>query len=261
MSKSDVSETGRGTLGGVHAGLVFLAPLAAAGAGDAAGAPHPGHTPLEPPSSVLNTVFSAIKNAFSTVAAPASFAPSAPGLIEEPYSNQPPPPLQPAPEFKPMAWDSPAFNSYGEPATVDAYSNYDPSNPHPPFNYATAKHSIAPTHKTGLTPEKIQKINFNLEKLNHYMNQQARSSEDLPKFNGLEAYRQMLEKGPLLPTPVVTDNEIGVLPAELLPDLDISSTSSTSTSTTTERPNKTTVAETRRKDYKYFLRGNRIILV
>lgn len=248
----------------MHAGLVFLTPLA--DHGETLETAHSGHTPLEPPPSVLHTVFSAIKNAFSTVpaqtyTAPAHTAPSGPGLLEEPYSHQPPPPPQTVPEFKPMAWDQPAVNSYGEPAAVDTFSNYDPRNPSPPFDYEAAKHSIAPTYKSGLTPEKIQKINFNIQKLNNYMNQQARSSEALPNFNGLEAYQELLKKGPLLPTPVVTDNEIGVLPAELLPDLDtVTTTTTSSTTTTTERPQSTTI-ETRRKDYKYFLRGNRIVLV
>lgn len=280
-------------MNGVHAGLVFLAPLGETPS-ETLETAHSGHTPLDPPPSILHTVYSAIKNVFNGPVpsvehvspvehtAPATHteysgytAPAAPtgpsgpsNIVDVPYSHQPPPPPQPVPQFKPMAWG--AVDSYGQPAAADTFPDFEPRHPHPSFDYAAVKKSaptIYPTHKTGLTADKVQKINFNLNKLRHYMNHQQRSSEVLPQFNGLEAYREMLSKGPLLPTPVVTDNEIGVLPAELLPDPDTTSsttstttsTTSTTTTTTTETP-KTTV-ETRRKDVKYFLRGNKIIQV
>lgn len=280
-------ETGRGKLNGLHAGLVFLAPL-----GDTPSetleTAHSGHTPLDPPPSILHSVYSAIKHVFNgppptspghtapAQTAPATYAaytgytapaaptgPSGPAHIEEPYSHQPPPPPQPVPQFKPMepmSWG--AVNSYGQPAADETFPDYDPRHPHPSFHHSPVKKSaptVYPTHKTGLTADKLQKISFNLNKLNDHINHQQRSSEILPQFNGLDAYREMLKKGPFLPTPVVTDNEIGVLPAELLPDLDTTASTTTTTTSTTETP-KTTV-ETRRKDVKYFLRGNTIVQV
>lgn len=271
----------------MHAGLVFLAPL---GQSEILETAHSGHTPLEPPSSILHSVYSAIKNVFNgpvptdvghtapaAHTAPASLTayaghtapaaptgPSAPAHIEEPYSYQPPPPPQPIPHFKPMSWG--AVDSYGQPAAAETFSDFEPQHSHQSFEYASAKKSavptVYPTHKTGLTAEKLQKINFNLNKLKNQMNLQQRSSEILPQFNGLDAYREMLKKGLFIPTPVVTDNEIGVLPAELLPDPDTttSTTTTTTTTTTTEKP-KTTTVETRRKDVKFFLRGNKIIQV
>ncbi|KOB65808.1 Uncharacterized protein OBRU01_17118 [Operophtera brumata] len=240
----------RGKLSGVHAGLVFLAPLGE-NPSETLETAHSGHTPLEPPSSILHSVYSAIKNVF-TGPVPSDV---------EPYSYQPPPPPQPFPQFKPMAWG--AVDSYGQPAAVETFPDFEPRHPHESFNYASAKKSavptVYPTHKTGLTADKLQKINYNLNKLKNYMNHQQRSSEILPQFNGLDVYREMLKKGTFIPTPVVTDNEIGVLPAELLPDLD-TTTSTTTTTTTTEKP-KTTTVETRRKDVKFYLRGNKIIQV
>lgn len=244
---------------------MILTPL-----GDAAPSeshPHSGHTVLEPPPSILNTVYSAIKNAFAS-----------PPAITEEATYQPPPPPPPIPSFKPMTWG--AVNSYGEPAAIDAYPDYDPRNPHPPFDYASSKLSVVPPKrqhhhiKQGLTSDKIQKISHNLGKLAAYMNENVqRSSEDLPKFTGLDAYREMMEKHmiPLLPTPVVTDNEIGVLPADLLPtDLlpndilptDPMTTTTTTTTTSTEKPATTTENEQKRerKDVKYYLRGNKIIV-
>ncbi|CAH2071817.1 unnamed protein product, partial [Iphiclides podalirius] len=241
---------GRGKLSGVHAGLVILTPL-----GDTtAGGSHqtPGHTPLEPPPSILNTVYTAVKDVFS---------PPTPHAVESTSHQLSAPP--PVPEFKPMSWG--AVNSYGEPAALDTYPDYDPRNPHPPFDYATSKHSVVPTlhKKEGLTPAKIQKINRNLSKLAAYMNNNVqRSLDDAPQFNH-ERFEEMLKTGrAFLPTPN-SDNEIGVLPAELLPDLD--STTAPATTTTTTPPTTTTDAtETntnRRQDVKYFLRGNKIVLV
>ncbi|XP_047526279.1 uncharacterized protein LOC125063739 isoform X1 [Pieris napi] len=233
---------GRGKLSGVHAGLVILAPVGDASTGES----HPGYTPLEPPPSILNSVYSAIKGAFS------SAAPS----YESHLTHQEPPLPQPIPSFRPMSWG--AVDSYGEPAMVETYSDYDPRTPHS-YNYASSKKSvIPPIHKKGLTPEKIQKINKNLDKVTALINEHQRSAEVVPKFN--EQYAEMVRKGqiPFLPTPVVSDNEIGVLPAELLPDED----PMTSTSTTTISPNKTDSNSVRRKkDTKYILRGNKIVEV
>ncbi|XP_013200318.2 uncharacterized protein LOC106142916 [Amyelois transitella] len=254
---------GRGKLNGLHAGVLLLTPLGEASPSETHQATV-SHTPLEPPPSIIHSVYSAIKNAFSS----ASPEYAAEDLTA---SHQPPPPPQPVPPFKPMSWG--AVNSYGEPAMPDAYSDYDPRHPHPPFDYAASKKSIVPTahavHK-GLTPEKIQKINRNLNKLAAYMNENIqRSSEDLPTFTGLEKYKDMLKKGqvPLFPTPVVTDNEIGVLPAEFLSSDPTTATSTTTTTTsttttTTEKPVTTTEENSnRRKDAKYILRGNRIVQV
>ncbi|CAH1646951.1 unnamed protein product [Spodoptera littoralis] len=296
---------GRGKLNGVHAGLVILTPL-----GDVAPSEtldtahtehsgHTGHTPLDPPPSILHTVYSAIKNAFTSTAAtltepsygapsyaPASepsygapsYAPAYPNSYGEdpiapaaPVAYQPPPPPQPIPSFKPMSWG--AVNSYGQPAAPDSYIDYDPRTPtHGYMDYATPKRSVAPTvKKQGLTPEKIQKITTNLKKVTAYINnsQQKRSSEEF-KLTDLEAYREMLTKGeiPFLPTPVVSDNEIGVLPAEILDPLpSVATTTSTTTtttipttSTTTAKP-QTSTEQTRRQDVKYYLRGNKIVQV
>lgn len=254
-------ETGRGKLNGVHAGVLLLTPLGDPSTSETHETPTIGHTPLEPPPSVLHTVYSAIKNVFTPVAP--EYAPADASL-----TNQPPPPPQPIPPFKPMTWG--AVNSYGEPAMADAYSDYDPRNPHPPFDYAASKKSAAPapqpTIHRGLTPDKIQKISHNLNKLAVYMNENIhRSSEDLPTFTGLANYKEMIKKGqvPLFPTPVVTDNEIGVLPADLLPsDPSTSSTTTTTTTTTTTvKPNTTESGNNRRKDAKYILRGNKIVEV
>lgn len=227
-----------------------------------------GHTPLEPPPSILHTVYSAIKNVF-TPAAPAHVEDTyAPSPNHDYLSHQPPPPPQPVPPFKPMTWD--AVNSYGEPAMVDAYPDYDPRHPQQPFSYASSKLAHVPSYKTGLTPEKVQKISHNLKKLANYMNENIqRSSEILPTFSGLENYQAMLKKGqvPLFPTPVVSDNEIGVLPADFLPDpltTTSSTTTSTTTTTTTEKPTTTAKTESetnRRKDVKFILRGNKIVQV
>ncbi|KAH9643310.1 hypothetical protein HF086_012980 [Spodoptera exigua] len=285
-----MKNTGRGKLNGVHAGLVILTPL-----GDVAPSEtldtahsehsgHTGHTPLDPPPSILHTVYSAIKNAFSSTAstltepsygAP-SYAPAYPTSYAEdpiapaaPVAYQPPPPPQPIPSFKPMSWG--AVNSYGQPAAPDSYIDYDPRTPaHGYVDYATPKRSVAPTVKKGLTPEKIQKITTNLKKVTAYINnQQKRSSEEF-KLTDLEAYREMLAKGeiPFLPTPVVSDNEIGVLPAEVLDPLpSVATTTSTTTSTTisttsttTAKP-QTSTEQTRRQDFKYYLRGNKIVQV
>ncbi|KAM3961007.1 uncharacterized protein ACR2FA_004955 [Aphomia sociella] len=251
---------GRGKLNGVHAGVLLLTPLGDATPSETQEAPNIGHTPLEPPPSILHTVYSAIKNAFSS-AAPVY------ATNDHSLTNQPPPPPQPVPPFKPMTWG--AVNSYGEPAMADAYSDYDPRNPHPPFDYAQSKKSVAPhvAHKVhhGLTPDKIQKINRNLNKLAMYMNENIqRSSEDLPTFTGLQNYKEMLQKGqiPLFPTPVVTDNDIGVLPADFLPSEPADTTSSSTSTTTTVKPKTTTVnGNNRRKDAKYILRGNKIVEV
>lgn len=233
----------------MHAGLVILTPLE--DAAPSATNFH-GHTPIEPPPSILNSVYSALKNVFA----------SSPPVAEDSTLYQPPPP-QPYPSYKPLTWG--AVDSYGQPAVGDAYQDYDPHNPHPSF--AASKLSSSP-HKHhhvpishGLTADKIQKINQNLDKLNAYLNENVqRSSEVLPKFTGMDAYREMMKKGtiPLLPTPVVSDNEIGVLPAEVLD----STTTTSTTTTTTEKPTTTTESEKTRqkKDVKYFLRGNRIVL-
>ncbi|CAH1637302.1 unnamed protein product [Spodoptera littoralis] len=296
---------GRGKLNGVHAGLVILTPL-----GDVAPSEtldtahtehsgHTGHTPLDPPPSILHTVYSAIKNAFTSTAstltepsygAPSyappsepsygapSYAPAYPTSYGEdpiapaaPVAYQPPPPPQPIPSFKPMSWG--AVNSYGQPAAPDSYIDYDPRTPtHGYMDYATPKRSVAPTvKKQGLTPEKIQKITTNLKKVTAYINnsQQKRSSEEF-KLTDLEAYREMLTKGeiPFLPTPVVSDNEIGVLPAEILDPLPSVATTTSTTTTTTIPTTSTTTAkpqisteQTRRQDVKYYLRGNKIVQV
>ncbi|XP_052749374.1 integumentary mucin C.1 [Galleria mellonella] len=267
---------GRDKLNGVHAGVLLLTPLGDAVPSQTQEAPSIGHTPLEPPPSILHKVYSAIKNVFSS-AAP-EYAANDNSLV-----HHPPPPPQPVPPFKPMTWG--AVNSYGEPAMADAYSDYDPRNPHPPFEQVASKKSITPhvAHKVqqGLTPAKIQKIKRNLNKLAMYMNEHIhRSSEDLPTFTGLEKYKEMIKKGqvPLFPTSVVTDDEIGVLPAEFLPSdtltttstptsstttksTTISSTVTTTTTKTTTKTNTTTNNNNRSKDAKYYLRGNRIVQV
>ncbi|KAI5646444.1 hypothetical protein NE865_01377 [Phthorimaea operculella] len=218
-------------LNGVHAGVVILTPLGDTSEHDHQ--EHTGHTPLEPPPSVLNTVYSAIKNAFTSPASsyappPPSYNPPAPptgysttGLAGEESNYLPPPPPPPIPAFKPMEMSWGAVDSYGQPAAADAFTDYDPRNPHPTFNHASSKNSIAPTrvvvksshHSHKLSPDKLNKINQNLEKLNKYLenNIQVRSSEEQSRFVGMEAFTQMLKKGqvPLLPTPVITDNEIG----------------------------------------------------
>ncbi|VVC98447.1 unnamed protein product [Leptidea sinapis] len=241
---------GRGKLNGVHAGVVILTPL---GEPSTSEAHQPGYTPLEPPPSILNSVYSAIKGVFSAATHDHHSLPS----------YQEPPPPQPAPPFKPMSWG--AVDSYGEPAMVESYPEYDPrntANSNIPYDYVTAKKSVIPSiyKHEGLTPAKIQKINHNLDKLAAYMNENQRSSEVGPNFN--KDYVKMFHKGqvPFLPTPVISDNEIGVLPAESLPDND-SLTSSTTTSTS--KPNNTTESENtrRKKDLKFILRGNRIVQV
>ncbi|CAK1545980.1 unnamed protein product [Leptosia nina] len=236
---------GRGKLSGVHAGLVILTPLGDAAASESH---HPGYPPLEPPS-ILNSVYSAIKGVFSS-AAPTS---------DTHLTHQEPPLSQPVPPFRPMTWG--AVDSYGEPAMVETYPDYDPRTPNS-YDYASSKKSVVspPIHSKGLTPDKIQKINKNLDKLAAYMNEHQRSAEVVPKFN--DQYGDMLRKGqiPFLPTPVVSDNEIGVLPAELLPDDDPITSSSTTSSTSA--PNVTSDNSSRRKkDTKYILRGNKIVEV
>ncbi|KAJ8733504.1 hypothetical protein PYW08_001802 [Mythimna loreyi] len=279
---------GRNKLNGVHAGLVILTPLgevAPSESLDTAHSEYPGHTPLDPPPSILNTVYSAIKNAFSSTvpsltepahsAAPSYAAPSYPApsypptsyaevptAPAAPVSYQPPPPPQAFPTFKPMTWG--ALNSYGQPAVADYYSDYDPRVPAGNYDYAAPKRSVAPTIKTtGLTSEKIQKITNNLKKVTAYINQQQRSSESF-KLADLDAYREMLVKGevPFLPTPVVSDNELGVLPAEILDPVPTTTTttSTTTTTTTTEKP-QTSTEQNRRQDVKYYLRGNKIVQV
>lgn len=236
------SETGRGKLSGVHAGLVFLTPL-----GDVATSEshYSGSTPLEPPPTLINSVYTAIKNVFAS-----------PTPVDS-YVDHVPPPPQPAPPFKQTAWG--AVNSYGEPTIADTYTDY---HPYPPNDYASSKKSVLPTsyRHEGLTPAKIKKINNNLAKLEAYMNENQRSAEELPSIN--TNYVEMLRKGliPLMPTPVVSDNEIGVLPAEFLPD-PMSSTSTTTT--TTASPKNTTQSENKRrkKEVKFILRGNRIVQV
>nr|XP_026492757.1 uncharacterized protein LOC113398311 [Vanessa tameamea] len=247
---------GRGKLSGVHAGVVILTPLGdtiPSGSQNSA-----GYTPLEPPPSVLNTVYSAIKNVFST---------NTPSQQDSTIVDQVPPPPQPVPPFRPMGWG--AVNSYGEPAMVDSYTDYDPNYQYPPYDYASSKLSVAPSahkhvHSQGLTPSKIKKINANLDKLNAYMNDNQRSSDEQPRLN--KDYAEMLKKGliPLLPTQVVSDNEIGVLPAEFLPDPMTFTTTTTTTTTppTTTRNSSTGTESTRRKkDTKFILRGNRIVQV
>lgn len=161
-----------------------------------------------------------------------------------------------------MSWG--AVNSYGQPAAADYYSDYDPRIPAQSYDYAAPKRSVAPTVKTsGLTPEKIQKIKNNLKKVTAYINQQQRSSESF-KLTDLDAYREMLVKGeiPFLPTSVVSDNELGVLPAEVLdPITTTTSTTTTSTTTTTTEKPQTTTEQNRRQDVKYYLRGNKIVQV
>lgn len=241
----------------MQAGLVILTPLGDAAPSETLHTAHSGHTTLESPPSILNNVFSAIKNVFSA-------APTAHGQ-DSTLIHHPPPPPHHTPQFQPMSWG--AVDSYGLPAATDAYSNYDPHNPHPPFDYATSKNFIAPTkhipiaHSHGLTSDKLQKINHNLDKLNAYLHNNHRSSEALPNFNGLEAYRDLLKGKIQIPTPVVTDNDIGVLPAELLPDSNITMTATTTTEKFTTE--SATVGEEKkrdRKDLKYYLRGNKIIV-
>lgn len=276
-----VSETGRSKLTGVHAGLVLLAPLG----DDSSNAIHhaptgPSHTPLEPPPSILHSAYSAIKDAISHVVP--SHAPPAPTSYaaehhehhenQEIHDHPPPPPPPPVPPFKPMQW--PAFNSYGEPAAPDSYSDYSPLqnyNTVPSYDhYAAAKHSKTshyhqPGVSHGLTPEKLRKIQKNLDKLAH-LNLHQRSSEEQPQFNALEAYRLLFEKGsPLLPTPVVDDAEIGVLPAAVLPTelptLPSSPPSPTVTTTTPTTAPPTDEKTRRRKEAKFVLRGNKIVIV
>lgn len=240
---------------------------------------HSGHTSIDPPPSILNTVYSAIKSAFSTASSPTAPAPASSYSIPDSshgapapsytapagddLAYQPPPPHQSIPEFKPMSWG--AVNSYGQPAAVESYVDYDPRHPSPPFppyDYTASKRTVLPKQKQGLTPDKIQKIQDNIKKLNAYINQQQRSSEDF-KLTDLETYKRMLQNGqiPFLPTPVVSDNEIGVLPAEVLDTL-TTTTSTSTTTTTTEKPKTTTEnAQNRRKDVKYYLRGNKIVQV
>lgn len=255
---------GRGKLNGVHAGLIVLTPL-----GDQAETletAHSGHTPLEPPPSILNTVYSALKNAFSSTAASYTApAPSytAPGHITEPVYQPPPPLTQPLPDFKPMSWG--AVDSYGLPAASDSYLDYDPRTPSASvtsYDYAAPKRTVVPTiHKKGLTPEKIQKIQHNIKKVTSYLKHQQRSSEDF-NLTDMETYKSMLANGqiPFLPTPIVYDNEIGVLPAETLDPLTTTSSSTTTTSTTA-KPNTSENEQHRRKDVKYILRGNKIVQV
>ncbi|XP_014367440.2 uncharacterized protein LOC106717964 isoform X2 [Papilio machaon] len=243
---------GRGKLAGVHAGVVILAPLGDAAHGETHQHSTVGHTPLEPPPSILNTVYTAVKDVFS------SASPSVQSS-EPQHLAIPPPPL---PDFKPMSWG--AVDSYGEPASTDAYLDYDPRNPQPTFAHATSKHSIVPTlhKKEGLTPAKIQKINRNLSKLAAYMNNNVQRSLDVaPQFNKAIFEEMLMKTGKaFLPTPT-SDNDVGVLPAELLPDLDLT-TSTTSTTTTTTTPRTTTDNDAnRRKDVKFFLRGNKIVQV
>ncbi|XP_048478884.1 SKI family transcriptional corepressor 2 isoform X1 [Plutella xylostella] len=251
---------GRSKLNGVHAGLVILTPLAETNeVQHVAATAH--HTPLEPPSSLLHSAFSAIKNVFSS---------AAPSYPPAELHEQPPPP-QPAPPFRPMTWG--AVNSYGEPATVDSFTDYDPRNQHQSFDYASSKKSSVPkipsVQQHGLTPEKLHKISANLDKLAHM--QLQRSSEELPRFDAVSAYRQLLQgaRMPFLPTPVVSDAELGVLPAELLspePPSPSPMTTTTTTTTTTPAPPTTTTQPSeektrRRKDVKYILRGNKIVVV
>lgn len=238
---------------------MILTPLDNAAHSETLHTAHSGHTTSGSTPSILNNVFSAIKNVFS--AAPTAHA------EETTLTQHPPPPPQPFTSYQqPMSWG--AVDSYGLPAATDSYSNYDPHNPHPPFDYGTSKKFITPTkhipvaHSYGLTSDKIQKINHNLEKLNAYIHDTQRSSEALPNFNGLEVYRDMLKSKIQLPTPVVTDNDIGVLPGDLIPDA-----TSTMTATTTTTPKSTTESapageelKRDRKDLKYYLRGNKIIV-
>ncbi|CAH2241830.1 jg16222 [Pararge aegeria aegeria] len=251
---------GRGKLNGLHAGLVILTPVGDVAHSESQHATHQhqGYTALDPPPSILNTVFSAVKDVF-TSAAPIHADNTA-------VIDQMPPPPQSFPPFKPMSWG--AVNSYGEPAMADSYTDYDPRHTYS-YDHASSKHSVVPAaHKhEGLTSAKIQKINANLAKVNAYLNENQRSSEDLPRFNN--QYAEMLKKGvvSLLPTPVVSDNEIGVLPAELLPD-PLTTTSTTTTirtttkTTTTPKTEKETPENIRRKkEVKFILRGNRIVQV
>ncbi|KAJ0178993.1 hypothetical protein K1T71_005768 [Dendrolimus kikuchii] len=228
---------GRGKLNGLHAGIVFLTPLGEPQ--ETLQTAQTGHTPLEPPQSLLHTVYSAIKDVFTTAATHTADA------------NPPPPPPQTAPAY-PSGWG--AINSYGEPAAPESYLDYDPRNVQPSYDYAAPKHFTLPKQK-GLTPEKLQKINQNLSKLNVFINQ--RSSEIAPRSTNVDEYVDLFKKGqiPFLPTPVVSDNEIGVLPAELLPEDDIKTTT-----TTTEKP-QTTTEDSEKKEVKYILRGNRIVQV
>lgn len=233
---------------------MILAPLGDTVPSETLETAHTGHTPLDPPPSILHTVYSAIKNAFSTVA----------GYPQSSETYQPPPPPEPIPQYTPMGWG--AVDSYGELAVPDTYRDYDPRNPNPQLQYAASKYSYV-TESRGLTPEKIQKINNNLSKVQAYLTNQQRSSDQLPKFTGFNNYAELLKKGPIpfLPTPVVLDNEIGVLPADFLPEVDSTTTTSTTTTsttttTTTEKPIASTGAN-RRKDVKYILRGNKIVQV
>ncbi|GBP18896.1 hypothetical protein EVAR_20428_1 [Eumeta japonica] len=266
---------GRGKLGGLHAGLILLTPLGhgAAVAEETAEAPvavPPGQTPLEPPSSFLSTAFSAIKGAFSpAAAAPIPVPVTSPELDLHGHPAPPPPPV---PAFKPMSWGGPEIDPYAEPVAADPYADYNAQHSQPPFDvYAHSKSSApkAQAHSHNLTPEKIQKIQKNVQKvLEMHKNNHQRSSEDFPRFDGLDFYRNVLQKGgkiPLLPTPVVTDAELGVLSADLQPaEQSSTTTTTTTTSTTTARPKtRTTTVENsrRKKDIKYYLRGNRIVEV
>lgn len=251
-------ETGRNKLSGVQAGLVILTPLHDVAASETLHTAHSGHSTADATPSILNNVFSAIKNVFS--AAPTAHA------AETSLTHHPPPPLETFPTFQPMTWG--AVDSYGLPAATDTYSNYDPHNPHPPFDYVSSKKSSIPSkhisvsHSHGLTSGKLNKINHNLDKLNAYLHDTQRSSETHTNFNGLEAYRDLLKGKIQLPTPVVTDNDIGVLSADLPPD---ATTTMTATTTTTAKPTieSATAGEEKkrdRKDLKYYLRGNKIIV-
>lgn len=253
-------ETGRNKLSGVQAGLVILTPLSDAAPSETLHTAHSGYTASGATPSILNNVFSAIKNVFS--ATPTAHAEE--NILT--HHPPPPPPPQHFPTFQPMSsWG--AVDSYGLPASTDTYSNYDPHNPHPPFDYASSKKYIPPTkhisiaHSHGLTSSKLQKINHNLDKLNIYLNNNQRSSEVLPNFNGVEAYRDLLEGKIQLPTPVVTDNDIGVLPADLLPDTTTTTSMMITTEkATTESPTAGEEKKRDRKDLKYYLRGNKIIV-
>lgn len=257
--------TGRGKLNGLHAGLILLTPVGGESHGEMQhAASEISHTPLEPPSSFLHTAFSAIKNVFSSVAPSSAYHEPPEESHHEEIIDHPPPPVQP---FQSISWG--AVNSYGDPASVDTYPDYDPRHPHQPFDVhassKSARHSHYVPKEPIITPEKIQKIRKNINKALKMHQSMHRSSEELPQLNSLNVYSQMLMKGgqlPLFPTPVVTDAEIGVLSGELQPSPESSTTTTTTTNTSKVIVQSTTTESPRRKkDIKYILRGNRIVEV
>lgn len=255
----------------MHAGLILLTPVG----GDSQKEVHqhiqhsssePVHTPLEPPPSIIHSVFSAIKDVFSPATPTEHISHDSHDIphdlshdAQELEYHPPPPIAQHVPEFKPMAWG--AVNSYGDPAIVDTYPDYDPRHPTPPFNvHASAKKSVAPKKQYSIPPEKLQKIRHNINKVLKFHENQLhqRSSEVLPTIDPLDVYRKMLEGNlPLAPTQIVTDADIGVLSAEMQPSHETQKSSVISSTSSPE--SSTTEVSRRKKDVGFVLRGNRIV--